>query len=118
MELKSIDALRHTHAKRRILVGRKIGIAGCQLLAGAAESHKTRRIRTITEIEANRTHRRLIADAHPDGLHHVVKVLIGTLTVTEIDLGDVGIDVTHIVKDHAAYIVSDERETQLGLMEQ
>ena len=117
MELKSIDALRHTHAVSRTC-GRIIGIAQQQLIAGSAESYKARGIGAVTEIEANGTHRGFITDAKPDGLHHVVEVLIGTLTETETDLVNVGIDVAHVVKEHAAYIVPDERETQLGLMEQ
>src|SRR5450432_3023115 len=99
MELKSIDALRHTDAKRWILAGRKIRVTGEQLIAGSVEPHKSRRIGAVTEIEPNRTHRSLITDANSDGLHHVVKVSIGTLTETEIDLGNVGIDVAHIVKE-------------------
>src|SRR5665213_1412390 len=91
MELKSINALRHAHAKRRILAGRKIGIAGKQLIAGSAESHKARGIGAVTEIETDGTHGSLIADAKTDGLHHVVEVLIGTLTETEADLVNVGI---------------------------
>src|SRR5450432_3390177 len=98
MELKSIDALRHTDAKRWILAGRKIGITGEQLIPGSVKSDKSRRIWAVTEVQANRTHRGLITDANSDGLHHVVEVLIGTLTETEIDLGNVGIDVAHVMK--------------------
>src|SRR5580704_9215556 len=110
MELKSIDALRHAYAKRRVLAGWKIGIASEQLVAGSAESHKARGIGTVAEIEANRPHRGLITDAKANRLHHVVEVLIGALPEPEIDLVNVGIDVAHVVKEHAAYIVPDERE--------
>ena len=40
------------------------------------------------------------------------------MTEPETDVVDIGINIAHVVKHHAAYIVPDERETQLGGMEQ
>src|SRR5258706_7496945 len=89
-----------------------------QLIAGALESEEARRIGAHSEVRANGSDRSVIADAEADVVHHVIEVLKTALTEAETDIADVGVHIAHVVKQHAAHVVAEQRETQFRGMEQ
>src|SRR6266446_380340 len=86
MKLELGDPLVHGHS-----------LTGQQLIPSPRESKKTRRIGTETEIYANRAHRRTVAHAKAQTVHHVIEVRQIPLTKTQADLPDIGVDVAHVV---------------------
>src|SRR5262249_46436808 len=86
---------------------------GQQLVARTLESEEARRIGTEAEVNADGSHGCAVADAEAGAMHHIVEILEIPLAEAETQVPYVGIDVSHVVKQYTAYIVADQRKTQL-----
>jgi len=106
MKLNMANAVRNADARRRVRP-----TAFDQLITGARKAVELRRIGTVAQIQTDRAHRRLIPNAEPNRVHHIIEIRDIALVVAEAHVADVGINIAHIVKQNAAYIVADQRET-------
>src|ERR1017187_3743002 len=89
-----------------------------QVLISAFETEILRPVDAVPQIHAQRPHRRLVAYAEAHRVHHVVEVALSALVLAQREVAEAGVDVAHIVEEHAADIVADQGEAKLGLIEQ
>src|SRR5579864_4654489 len=118
MELKRVDLLSRAHRRRRLQRAQRLRRRHVQqVVQGAVEPEKSRRVRAQAEIGPDGAHRRPDADSETDAMHHIVKVLQVSLVEAKTDRGYVRIDVSHVMEEYAADVVSNQREPQFGGME-
>src|SRR5258708_21663697 len=111
MELEPVDGL------WRGLAGVR-GRACDQILQRAGESVEAGRIGTIAQVDAQGTDRCAVANSEADRMHHVIEVRVILLAKAKTHRTDIRIDVSHIVKQYAADVFANQRETQLGGVKQ
>ena len=73
-----------------------------QLADGPLAAEEARRVGTERKIHAHRAERRAVAQAESEALNGVVEILQILLVKAQVDLVYGGIDIAHIVEDHAA----------------
>src|SRR5260370_28648782 len=118
-KLKMARLLHHRRAEARIHVARsRVGITLQELLHRALESVEAGRIDAVRKIQAKRPYRRFITDAETGGVNHVIEVLKIPLARTKRDVVDAAVDVPHVMEEDAADVFAQQREPQLGLMEE
>jgi len=88
-----------------------------QVLVGSLQTIECRRIETISEVQPDRSDGCALANAEAYRLHHVIEVGDVALFVTEGNTVQAGVDVAHVMEEHAGHVVAQEREPQFGGME-
>src|SRR5437868_2725235 len=94
------------------------GAAKQKLLISALQTVVRRRVNAVRQIDANRSYGRAVADAETGGVHHIIEIRDVFLVDTERELAQIRVDVSHIMKEHALDVVSDQRKAQFGGMEE
>src|SRR5580692_5246499 len=107
MELEYVDPLIRQYALPRQ-----------QLIERPLKSEEPRGIRAEAEVHADGSHGSAITNPESYGLNHIVKVLQVLLAEAETDVIDIGVHVAHVVEQHAADVVPEQREAQFGRMKQ
>src|ERR1039457_3481483 len=118
-ELEMTGPLNLRRAKTGIrTVRRGVRPALEELLHRPLESVEARRIDAVREIQPDRPYRRSIADSETRGVDHVIEVLKVPLSGAKGDPVDAAVHVPPVMEKNAADVVAQQREPQLGLMEE
>src|SRR5437660_10490351 len=88
-----------------------------QILLRSLKPEEGGRVNAITQVYAQRPHRRAVADAKAYGMHHVIEVLKVFLVDPERNVDEAGIGIAGIVKDHSPDIFTDHGKTQYSWIE-
>src|ERR1035441_8577762 len=88
-----------------------------QILISAFETEILRAVDAVPQIHAQRPHRRLVAYAEAHRVHHVIEILYIALLLAQGEIIQIGVDIAHIVEEHAADIVADQWKPKLRLIE-
>src|ERR1035441_1702243 len=117
-ELEVADVLDHALVRRAAGRGTGIDAGGQQLFLGSLEAVEVRGIDAIAKVDAERADGCAIADAEAHRVDHVIEVLDAVLAGAEGDVVERGIDVAHVVIEHAADVIADQGKAQLVLVEE
>src|SRR6185437_5647322 len=111
MKLKLIDALRNYRQG-----GAYVGIE--EILQRSFITPEARRVGAEGKIHANRPNRSVIADAESNRVNHVVEILEIILPEPKADVTNVAVDVSGILKQHAANVIANQRESEFQVIHQ
>ena len=89
-----------------------------QFLVSSLQAEIGRRIDAVGQVDADRADGRAVADAEAGGVHHVIEILHVALVDAEGDAAEVAVDVAHVVENDAVDVVAQQREAQLGGVEE
>src|SRR5882672_9079614 len=101
MKLENIDSLHHL-----------LPSAEQELIRRPPEPKKARRIRTERKISAHRPDGSAITNTEAYRLHRIIEVLQAILVKPQADLIPTRIDVSQVVKQHAADVIADQWKSQ------
>src|SRR4051794_5553688 len=89
-----------------------------EFLVGAFQAEISRRIDAVGEVYADRAYGRAVSNTEPDGMHHVIEVLIIALASAKGDAAKILVDISHVMENDAIDVIAHQRKTQLGAVEQ
>src|SRR5579872_129198 len=100
------------------LGAREARVALQQLHRRPAEAYERRWVDAVSQIEADRADRRTVADSEAYRLHRIIEILQVFLAEAQRQIPDRAVDVAHVVKEHALYVVADERKAHLDVIDE
>ena len=112
------NALRRRSAVAGQLVEGLIRIAVEQLSRRAGKPNVGWRVDAIRDVGADRPYGSSIANPKSDGVDHVIEILRIVLMEAERKRAETGINIAHVMKDHALNILTEKRKTQLDIIDE
>src|ERR1700721_4411282 len=117
-KLEMADALRRALAVAGQLGRRNVRVAIQHLSRRPREPHIGRGIDAVSQVHAYRTHGCAIAESESHIMDHIVEILRIVLMEAKGNVTQAGIDVPHVVEQHALYILSAEGKAHLYIIDE